>query len=401
MAWALAALLAAALAAPRVELPSTGHALDARSAGPPSSQPPSDTGRAPRLLTVVLLEREALPAVRVSGAESVTCDGREMSPSASPHVRWTRGAVEVSPGPGVSHRCKNVLLKAAQPAPGGECGARAALRLRAGPRVRCHEGTLRIQAGPRALRFLLQLPLEDYVASVVASEAGDAPPEAQAAQAVVTRTWALAHAGRHGEADACDLTHCQLYRGERAEEADRAARRTAGRVLSSDGALLPAFFHAACGGHTASARDVFGEAGPAGVPDVGPSGKAWCSEPGWGATLGRSRLARALGLQDRGGVQVLRRSADGRAAEVEAFGQRMAGPLFVARVGRALGYGTLRSARFRVEADGAQMRFEGDGRGHGVGYCQAGGAARARAGQGWEALLRAYFPDARAISPPP
>lgn len=316
-------------------------------------------------------------------------------------ARWTHGSVEIAPAPGILHRCKNVLFKAGKPVAEGECGRRAALRVRAGALGRCYEGTLRIHAGPRALRLRLQLRLEDYVASVVASEAGDVPPEAQAAQAVVTRTWALTQVGRHGDADACDLTHCQLYRGERTAEADRAAERTGGRVLWQDGALLPAFFHAACGGHTASARDVFAEAGPSGVPDVGPSGKAWCSEPPWSTSFGRLRLVRALGVADRGAVQVLRRTADGRAAEVEAFGQHMAGPLFVARVGRALGYGTLRSARFRVEADGAQLRFEGEGRGHGVGYCQAGGAARARAGQGWEALLRAYFPDARAISSPP
>ncbi|MEN9799635.1 MAG: hypothetical protein RL653_3332, partial [Pseudomonadota bacterium] len=254
--------------------------------------------------------------------------------------------------------------------------------------------------GARALRLVLQVPLERYVASVVASEAGDAPAEAQAAQAVVTRTWAAAHLRRHGDADACDLTHCQLFRGEWTAASGRAAERTTGRVLTHGDGPLPAFFHAACGGHTVAAKDVFGASGPEAVPDTGPGGKPWCAEPPWRFTVTRTRLARALGLAGKGGVQVTARTPDGRALEVEAFGRCMPGPLFVARVGRALGYGTLRSTRFRVEGDGERLRFQGEGRGHGVGFCQAGAAARARAGQRWEQLLEAYFPG-RAISPPP
>lgn len=283
---------------------------------------------------------------------------------------------------------------------GGACGSRAGLLLEAGRLRRCFEGTLRVEPGAHALRFVLRLPLESYVASVVAAEAGDAPPEAQAAQAVVTRSWALANLRRHGDADACDLTHCQLFRGEWTEGPRRAAARTVGRVLKRGDALLPAFFHAACGGHTASSRDVFGEPGPEAVPDRAAGGKAWCTEPPWCFTVSLARLSRALGLSGSGSVRVVERTPDGRVLQVEAFGRRLSGPLFVARVGRALGYGTLRSTRFRLESDGARLHFRGEGRGHGVGFCQAGAAARARAGQRWEQLLEAYFPG-RAISPPP
>jgi len=242
---------------------------------------------------------------------------------------------------------------------------------------------------------------------VLVSEAGDAPPEALAAQAVVSRSWALAHRGRHGDADACDLTHCQLYRGEQSGAADAAARRSAGQVLRAGGRVVPAFFHAACGGHTAAARDVFGEPGPVGVPDVGEDGRPHCAEARWTFEVDRGALATALRVRPAGTVRVLGRAADGRVRAVEAFGRVVPGARFVAEVARALGYGSLKSARFSVVADGERLRFEGTGRGHGVGYCQLGAAARARAGQGYEALLRAYFPQAqvsvprRAISPAP
>jgi stage II sporulation protein D len=253
--------------------------------------------------------------------------------------------------------------------------------------------------GGGALRLVLALPLERYVASVLVSEAADAPGEALAAQAVVTRSWALAHRGRHGDADACDLTHCQLYRGEQAPHADAAAARTAGQVLREGGSPVPAFFHAACGGHTAGARAVFGERGPAPVPDLAPDGRPWCEGPPWTFDVERRALAAVLGLRPEGPVRVLGRTGDGRVRAVEAFGRVVPGPRFVAVVTRALGYGTLRSARFQVQEAGERLRFSGEGRGHGVGFCQAGAAARARAGQGYRALLRAYFPGAEVTAP--
>jgi stage II sporulation protein D len=364
----------------------------------------------PSSLAVEVLGREAPREVQLNGAAGVTCDGRTLEAAGGIRLSWTPGAVVLGGNGGVLRRCKRVQLVSAAEghvSRGGSCGSRAGLALEADRVRRCYGGTLRVAAGARALRLVLQLPLESYVASVVASEAGDAPPEAQAAQAVVTRTWALAHLRRHGDADACDLTHCQLFRGEWTEGSGRAAARTEGQVLRRGDALLPAYFHAACGGHTASSRAVFGGPGPEAVPDAGPDGRPWCAEPSWEFTVPRARLARALGLGAKGGVRVVERTPDGRALEVEAFGRRLPGPLFVARVGRALGFGTLRSTRFRVESDGARLHFRGEGRGHGVGFCQAGASARARAGQRWPQLLEAYLPGAevtragRAISPLP
>ena len=360
------------------------------------------------MVRVLLHERERPVEVTVGSAVSATCDGRPLLGPAAWTVRWEANRGLLAIGDGRDTACRRLELSApAQPAADGSCRGRAAFWLRVGTLERCHEGTLGVRAQGGVLRLVLALPLERYVASVLVSEAADAPPEALAAQAVVTRSWALAHRRRHGDADACDLTHCQLYRGEQAPRADAAAARTAGQVLHGGGRPVPAFFHAACGGHTAGARAVFGESGPEAVPDLSPDGRPWCAEPAWTFEVDLRALATALALRPAGSVRVLGRTGDGRVRQVEAFGRVMSGPRFVAAVTRALGYGTLRSARFQVRQEGERLRFSGEGRGHGVGFCQVGAAARARAGQGYEALLRAYFPGAevsaptRAISPPP
>ena len=363
----------------------------------------------PEQLRIALHGRERPVEVAVTGAALLACEGQPVTAPVR-EVPWVlrREGDRVRLEQAVSRSCRSVQLSAPpSPASDGPCRGRAAFSLRVGGIQRCHEGTLEVRAQGGALRLALTLPLERYVASVLVSEAADAPKEALAAQAVVTRSWALAHRGRHGDADACDLTHCQLYRGERSPEADAAALRTDGQVLRAGGRVVPAFFHASCGGHTAPARAVFGEPGPAGVPDLAAEGRPYCAEPPWTFELDRGALAKALRLHPTGAVRVLGRTADGRVRAVEVFGRVVAGARFVAEVTRALGYGSLRSARFRVHADGERLRFEGEGRGHGVGLCQVGAAARARAGQGYGALLRAYFPGAevsavgRAISPGP
>jgi stage II sporulation protein D len=41
------------------------------------------------------------------------------------------------------------------------------------------------------------------------------------------------------------------------------------------------------------------------------------------------------------------------------------------------------------------LTVDGMGSGHGVGFCQWGAVGRARAGQGYEQILAAYFPGTR------
>ncbi len=78
------------------------------------------------------------------------------------------------------------------------------------------------------------VPLETYVARVLAGEAGrDSQPAALEALAIAVRTYTLANRGRHRADgfDLCDETHCQVMRTATAAT-ERAAAATAGRVLA-------------------------------------------------------------------------------------------------------------------------------------------------------------------------
>lgn len=262
-------------------------------------------------------------------------------------------------------------------------------------------GSVRASVKDGQLAFVNDVKLEDYLRGVVGGEQLAGLPEALEAQAVVSRTYALAGRGRHEAAgyDLCDLTHCQLYRGrddERAES-DRAVAATKGQVLRHQGALEPTFFHSACGGATSRPADVFKEASAQpGVKDSDARGKPLCAaSPNfrWSWDVARARLASALGVPAEGpAFEAARRDPQGRVLELKSFGVPLTGNAFQARVGRALGFETLKSMKVRATEEAGVVHFRGDGLGHGVGMCQFGARELARQGRDYQAILRHYFP---------
>jgi len=288
-----------------------------------------------------------------------------------------------------------------------------------GAPIRSYRAALSIRAERGLLRVRARMDLEEYVAEVVASETVPGThPEALAAQAVVVRSYALAARGRHPGDALCDLAHCQVLRGHGLPRAHVAASRDATRATEREVLLLPTGaiaatpFHAACGGHTADPREVFGGegSGAAAVPDAG------CSAEPWHAAIDHDVLARAVraalvrsGSSGAASVPARLRSSDlvlaeGRGGFVSGVAStdgrfRISGDAFARALDGALGWGEVRSARLALSDIGGRVAVRGSGVGHGVGLCQAGASRRARAGEGHRKILRHYFPGA-AIGDP-
>ncbi|RKH69189.1 SpoIID/LytB domain-containing protein [Corallococcus aberystwythensis] len=267
---------------------------------------------------------------------------------------------------------------------------------------RRYEAALSLEARDGELLVVATFSLEDYVAAVTASETEvDTPFEALRAQAITARSYVLASGKRHDEARACDLTHCQVLRGEgfarHLRRARDAARSTEGTVLRLRGgaiALTP--FHASCGGHTAEPVAVFGApdlSGAAAVPDR-------CPASPWRAVVPRALVTSAatevLGGRAQAEDLLLDRDSSGAVVRIvdRASGRTALGDAFFRALGARAGWDRIRSARFTMTLGGDQALLEGQGHGHGVGLCQAGAALLAR--QGWtaEQLLAHYFPHA-------
>ncbi|HYN42724.1 MAG TPA: SpoIID/LytB domain-containing protein [Thermoanaerobaculia bacterium] len=136
-------------------------------------------------------------------------------------------------------------------------------------------GALRIQRRPAGLTVVNDVPLEEYVASVISSEmSATCPVELLKAHAVISRSWLKGPAaagiapsgpdepgeirrwyGReaHPDFEVCADDHCQRYQGITkavSHAVTDAVGATAGEMLLFGGAICDARFSKCCGGLT-------------------------------------------------------------------------------------------------------------------------------------------------------
>ncbi|TCO79853.1 SpoIID/LytB domain-containing protein [Marinisporobacter balticus] len=112
------------------------------------------------------------------------------------------------------------------------------------------------------LTVINRLDIEEYLYGVVPREmSGDWPIEAQKAQAVAARSYAVVNLNRHENYgfDVCASSHCQVYGGYNSEKSrsTMAVDETRGALLTYDGKVVTAFYHSNSGGHTEDSENVW------------------------------------------------------------------------------------------------------------------------------------------------
>jgi stage II sporulation protein D len=266
------------------------------------------------------------------------------------------------------------------------------------------------------------VPLEKYVHAAIISEV--APPSGDAAavgrmlevQAILSRTYAIAHLDRHKRDgyDLCATTHCQLFEPARlrtsrwATAGADAVRHTRSVVLWFDAAPAAALFHADCGGHTSTPAAVWGGTPHSYLAPLADDGPAASAHTTWRYETTRDALRRALNADARTApgsrlddLVIVNRDPAGRAAEVRIRGERtrdVKGEVLRDVLTRAFGVRTIKSTWLDVRRQRSSYIFEGRGFGHGVGLCQAGAQARLSAGASPAAVLSRYFPGTRLVT---
>jgi stage II sporulation protein D len=120
-----------------------------------------------------------------------------------------------------------------------------------------------------SLTVVNELGLEDYVRGVVANElspGGYPSIEAQKAQAIAARTYALKNRGQFMSQgfDVLPTTRSQVYRGLTSENplSTRAVDETRGIIATYDGEPINALYTSTCGGRTEDAENIFNQPVP-------------------------------------------------------------------------------------------------------------------------------------------
>ncbi len=259
------------------------------------------------------------------------------------------------------------------------------------------------------LLVINDLDIEDYLQGVVSSEI---PPgweyEALKAQAVASRTYALYQkrtAGRklyHIRATVSD----QVYAGSTGERPQgiRAVRDTRGIVVVYQGEIIPAFYHASCGGHTEDAFELWGIDAPylRGVDcecqDISRYGL-------WEKKIGKIQIIAALRklgrrVNDILGMNIQGITPAGRVKAVAVQSQDRKTIIPAESLRAALGNTLLPSVFFELEFGANEAVFSGRGSGHGVGLCQWGAEEMAKRGYDFKSILLHYYPGTALLSLP-
>jgi stage II sporulation protein D len=234
---------------------------------------------------------------------------------------------------------------------------------------RRYEGILDIKARQGELIPVTTMDLETAVASVVQAEGAPGTPlDALKAQAVATRSYFAAGAGRHADFDFCDLTHCQFLREPPSANSPAAIATTAtrGLVITYNAKPITAMFTRSCAGRTRTPQDI-------GLPSAEyPYFSVDCEVCYKNAV----RWTREVSPTDA--ALLLQRGEAGRLA-----------------IGRRLGWNAVPSNNFTATEQSGTVTLHGTGQGHGVGLCQRGARDMAQHGASFRQILDHYFPNTK------
>lgn len=236
-----------------------------------------------------------------------------------------------------------------------------------GKMERRYRGTLDIRVADGELVPVVTMDLETAVASVVQAESlAGTSFEALKSQAVVTRSYLVAGAGRHAEFDFCDLTHCQsLHEAPRpGSPALLATEATRGLIITFEEKPVATMFTRSCKGRTLTPAEI----------GISYRGYPYFSVVCDFCREHPLRWEREVSPEDAAILSDHHEAA------------RLA-------VDRRLGWNAVPSNNFEMHKNATEVVLEGIGQGHGVGFCQRGARAMAEDGAGFRMILRHYFPN--------
>ena len=251
---------------------------------------------------------------------------------------------------------------------------------------------------------IAEMDLETYVTGVLAGEMrNDWPEEALKAQALLARTFVLKFVetkdSQYEGADiSTDVSEAQAYSEVNINENVRkAVEETRGMVMSYEGELPQAWFHAHAGGKTElpSVALEYKEEDPAylSVTDSPDSEDAPDNVKHWTAAFDGEAFQKACA--DAGlstgfpqSVEIGETGESGRAKTLLVNGEAVSAPSLRLQLGANAMKSTLLDS---VEVENGTVTMEGRGFGHGVGLSQWGAYGMAEDGAEAEEIVRHYF----------
>lgn len=259
-----------------------------------------------------------------------------------------------------------------------------------------YQGAIELWKGSEGYFLINVVELEEYVKGVVASEVGiHWPIEALKAQAVLARTYAVAHILRNRTRNFYDVTSSvfhQVYKGEGGtEEVDKAVKETKGEILTFNKEPIMAYYHACSVEKTEDPKEVFGRE----YPYLQSVEVPFTPSPYniWERKVAFDLLEKVLQIDKIKDVEIVGYTNTGRIKELKFTNGKTSKVIKANDLRRLLKWTILPSTMItdmRVENDG--VIFEGRGYGHGVGMCQWCAFQMAQEGKNYKDILQHFYP---------
>ena len=309
-------------------------------------------------------------------------------------------------------------------------------------------GTLRLVVESDKIIAINQLPVEQYLASVISSEMkATAGLELLKAHAVISRSWLLAQMKRREENsekkdgffsftkkedeiirwydredhtifDVCADDHCQRYQGitkQTSKAVELALKATRGRILCYGDEICDARFSKCCGGVTEEFQYCWEDTPKPYLvsvedPFCNTNDKEVLSQVlndydletndfyRWTVEYTTDELSKLVNEKlkdDFGSIEDLipvERGKSGRIWKLKIVGSKKTMTIGKElEIRRALSESHLYSSAFDVEKTDKGFRLKGKGWGHGVGLCQIGAAVMGQKGYKYDEILLHYY----------
>lgn len=255
-----------------------------------------------------------------------------------------------------------------------------------------------------------EVNIDEYLYGVVSAEMpASYELEALKSQAIVARTYTLYkienNANKHGEASICtDSTCCQAWiskedrlakwsddtKDEYWTKITTAVDSTKGKVITYEGKLINAFFHANSGGKTEPPVNVWGGTGYPYLQTVETAGEEGYSQYKSEVEFTKDELLNKLKEKykdikfELNEIEIIERYESGRIKTIKFGNKEIAG----VEARTILG---LRSANFEFKIEDEKIKFTVYGYGHGVGMSQTGADSLAKQGSSYDEIIKHFY----------
>ncbi len=260
-----------------------------------------------------------------------------------------------------------------------------------------YPGNIEVWKGNAGLYLINELPLEDYIKSVVSAEVGAGwEMEALKTQAVISRTYALYHKAQNTNPN-FDITSSvlhQVYKGiNENARISYAVMSTEGEVLTYNGKVIEAFYHSTSGGLTEAPEEVFGKEIPYLKPVTGSceTSPYWI----WERRIPIEEIEKAMNISGIKEIKITSYTSTRRVKTVDIVWAGGVKSVKATDLRRTIGWNRLPSTHFTLLREDDVMVFDGKGYGHGVGLCQWSSLEMAKSGLGYKDILSHFYPGTR------